>query len=282
MQLDRQVWNCMAGVWELFETMGTAAEDLDDFEGLLASPMLVVGSGQGLLVRALRDRGHDVHGVDSSRRMAERASQRRGTDTVVADAAALPFASAGLRTVLLATGVLDATRPARIARYLVECSRVLAPEGTLVLSFPAPSEEDVQGGRDLGYVRGYRQDWCRLRALWQAGHDPAAWARLVAAWTGRSIDQASRVVDDRLATLDALVSFLDRVVAGLAGRGDDPTQFFEAMSRIGNEFFSTGGIHSVLQGSDLRPILWRYAAARGVVNVAARPVRGCDPGPTGG
>jgi hypothetical protein len=102
----------------------------------IASPVLVVGGGQGLLVNELQNKGFQVDGVDSSPEMVKLAEQRRGVKLVLTDGSTLPFADNSHETSIIATGVVDFLDDDNQIRSIIEeTSRVSKKGGNLLISF---------------------------------------------------------------------------------------------------------------------------------------------------
>lgn len=101
--INYHVW---ARYWDLLEHHGLNADNVGQLAGFLASPILVLGSGQGLLSQRLARAGHDVCSVDRSAEMAELARRRRGVMTLVCDALDLDLGQQ-FGTVLVTTGVIS-------------------------------------------------------------------------------------------------------------------------------------------------------------------------------
>src|SRR5215831_8894171 len=96
----------------------------------IASPALVVGAGQGLIVAELRKHGYECDGVDQCSEMIRQAKLRRGITLVQADARAMPFAAASYETIIYATGVVDFTAEEdEIRAMLTEARRVVKKSG---------------------------------------------------------------------------------------------------------------------------------------------------------
>jgi demethylmenaquinone methyltransferase/2-methoxy-6-polyprenyl-1,4-benzoquinol methylase len=132
--MTASAWDVAAQAWEAWEAHGLAPEDLA-WLGAIQSPALVVGAGQGLLVEALARSGVVAIGADWSRRMIERAQERRpGLVMLRASADELPFAAASLGTVIVATGVLAHEHPERTTAVLAECHRVTRPGGKVLVA----------------------------------------------------------------------------------------------------------------------------------------------------
>ena len=97
--------------------------------------VLDLGCGAGRTTSALLERGFDVVAADVSEPMVQATAEATGATTVLADAAALPFAVNAFDNVLFSYNGLDElpSEPARLAA-LGEIHRVLRPEGRFVFS----------------------------------------------------------------------------------------------------------------------------------------------------
>jgi SAM-dependent methyltransferase len=106
--------------------------------------LLDIGCGSGPLLEGLLDRGAEpaaLHGIDLLEgAVLEARARLPGVDVVIADARALPYPSASMDAVVMATvlsSVLDAANRVRIA---AEALRVLRPGGcAAVYDFRVPS-----------------------------------------------------------------------------------------------------------------------------------------------
>jgi len=108
---------------------------ISQFMTTILSPVLVVGSGQGIVSRALLDDGHHVHSIDCLESMAQLAARRNYVETEVIDFLDLN-ATNEYRTVIINTGVLY---PIFIKRHLNDfvdkINEVLRCGGVILLSF---------------------------------------------------------------------------------------------------------------------------------------------------
>jgi hypothetical protein len=95
-----------AQFWDILEDTGLTPIGLKPVLPSIGSPVLLLGSGQGLISRYLLDNGLRVTSVDLSKPMASAAWQRRRVKTLIADAACLRLKKT-FRTVIVATGVIS-------------------------------------------------------------------------------------------------------------------------------------------------------------------------------
>lgn len=136
-----------ANPWDRFyryhEAPWRGERPIDELRPLLgAGPVLELGSGNGKLLKPLAAAGVPVVGLDVSWHILRRLPG--AIPTVLADAAALPFADATFTAVLdiHCTGHLRAAGRAQAAR---EAWRVLRPGGHLVVERLTP--DDLRAGQ---------------------------------------------------------------------------------------------------------------------------------------
>jgi ABC-2 type transport system ATP-binding protein len=166
--------------------------------------------------------------------MLARGRARRGVDGVLADARSLPFSGSRFRTVIVASGVVDyLDDAAAIAAILLECRRVLAPDGALLVAFYRLPDEVLRVGARLGFAGG---DEYRPRRLFDvrrtARRSPLAAASKISAWTGHG--RARALLDLTLVGLHRPRALLeddariDRVVALAARDGVAEDALFDS------------------------------------------------------
>jgi SAM-dependent methyltransferase len=102
-------------------------------ESAAPGPLLDVGSGGGLLLGMLRERGFAVAGLDFSREAAAIAWRTHQAPSVCADFEQAPFAPGSLRAVTMFHVLEHVYDP---AAYLRAARRLIAPEGRLVVQVP--------------------------------------------------------------------------------------------------------------------------------------------------
>ena len=122
--------------------------------GDIRPPVMVVGSGQGLIVEELRRQGLRCDGIDLSAEMMEYARLRRGLTLVRANAAAMPFADGTYETVIVATGVIDFMADAQqIETILREANRIVSGTGNVFVAFYRYSAAQQRFLTSLGLLR---------------------------------------------------------------------------------------------------------------------------------
>jgi SAM-dependent methyltransferase len=155
-----------AGWWELFDRLVALGE-------LRGERVLEVGCGTGRLAQALDERAlARVWAVDASSEMVAR-TKSLGVNARVARAEALPFKRGWFGAVVMRMALHLLDRP----RALAEASRVLAPNGRLLIASMDPDRfDDVWFGRWFPSVaeleRGRFPDETTLRAELEAAGLP--------------------------------------------------------------------------------------------------------------
>lgn len=146
------------------------------------APILDVGTGTGVVGRALVDYGHTVYGLDLSPAMLVRARRRLGPVVVAADAARLPFRAAAFRQ---AVSVWVLQMVADASAVLAEVARVLEPGGRYVIASGVllPADDPI------GVV--YEQVWRNLDGDGRRD-DRSARLRLLAPGAGFTVEHTGR------------------------------------------------------------------------------------------
>ncbi len=117
--------------------------------------VLDIGVGTAAIAAILRQRGHDVYGVDTSPGMLAYAIPRIGGRLAVGDAGALPVRDASVAAVV-AISVLHLVRD--LTRAVAEAGRVLVPGGRLVAVTGPPVREPDDIHPHLDALRALRDD----------------------------------------------------------------------------------------------------------------------------
>ncbi len=93
-----------------------------------------IASGPGVMVQALRDKGCTVACVDAAPEMIARAKEEfPDVEAVVGDAYELPFEDSRF-DIATAMGLIEYLEDEN--KFLKEASRILKPNGTLIITFP--------------------------------------------------------------------------------------------------------------------------------------------------
>lgn len=222
-------WNALSAVWDRFEGYGLDPEALDAVAVGLKSPVLVVGSGQGLLQEGLQLAGFQAVGVDSSLPMLRQAVQRRRTTACAAAAEHLPFSDQCFRSAVIATGVLDSRWLNDGCRIVAEVQRVVDVSGIVLVGCFLADTEAAARLRELGLIVHGRQQNDRIVALWRRARlgDGSA-AQLVADWTGGSVAAANMALHRHVGVVRGIVACFDRVREQLIRAGHAPESFLDA------------------------------------------------------
>jgi len=159
---------------------------LDKLMGSVASPVLVVGAGAGLLVEHLRGKGLAADGVDLDEEMVRAARESRGIELVHGDARKLPFDDDRYGTVIIASGVVDYIEDrGLIQEILDEAVRVLRVHGNLFVGFYQLNPVVERVNRKLSVVRDGKFYMKRMFVVQEMSRgNPIHAARTISKWTG--------------------------------------------------------------------------------------------------
>jgi ABC-2 type transport system ATP-binding protein len=153
---------------------------------MCASPVLVVGAGQGVVQGRLQELGLEVWGLDYCAEMARAARRRRGLQVALGDAGRLPWATGRFESVIVSTGVLDFIDGRDEWRAIVgETQRVTRPRGRIFFSFSqlAPTVEQLY--RDLGIIADGRYFMRRpFELMERARQRPIECLPMIRRWAG--------------------------------------------------------------------------------------------------
>jgi SAM-dependent methyltransferase len=134
-RIQQQFWDNQAADWDDDRAgRGLQPQHIGRMAPWLASPVLLVGAGRGMMLQALRAQGYCATGVDWSANMVAEAQRKGIVGLSQGDACCLADASESLASVIFSTGILLPTHSRdRINAYLGEAWRVLVPGGRLIL-----------------------------------------------------------------------------------------------------------------------------------------------------
>ena len=164
----RAFWNVWAPYWRQIENTYLDAPTIQRLEREIASPVLLVGAGQGLLVERLRKDGFQADGVDSEPAMIAYARKRRRLQLTEADARAMPFADESYATAVVATGVIDFLDDKPTIRAILdETLRVTQRSGDVFIAFHKMREPVENALEELGMFVDDGHSY-RLRAMLRA------------------------------------------------------------------------------------------------------------------
>jgi len=138
-------WAAMSPLWDFFENMGLAPQNILQIEDYLMSPIAFMGSGVGIVYEYLLNKGFNVTAVDSCKEMVDLAKKKRGLETFLSDVRKTRFPSFSFNSVLLSTGVVNGQNIYQpyIDELLTESRRILEADGNLLISyFPEDSDSE--------------------------------------------------------------------------------------------------------------------------------------------
>ena len=130
---DYEVW---AQYWDLIESHGVNVTAIPVLGPLLRGPILLIGSGQGLVAQSLVEAGFDVVAVDNSPAMARLALERRGLRTLVCDVVDLRL-DERFGTILVNTGVVNgrSVDAGIVPRLATSLRPLLEPDAHLLIGY---------------------------------------------------------------------------------------------------------------------------------------------------
>ena len=129
-------WSTWAPIWEHIEEQYLSTAIVDNFIEEISSPVLIIGAGQGLIVKHLKDKGFLADGIDLEKEMIKIAKKRHSIDIIHADAKKLPFKDKSYKTVIIASGVIDYISDKQLIKKIInEALRVVGIHGNLFIAF---------------------------------------------------------------------------------------------------------------------------------------------------
>ena len=146
-------WSTWAPIWEHIEEQYLSTNIVNNFIHEITSPVLVIGAGQGLIIKYLREKGFLIDGIDLEEEMIKIAKKRHAIDIIRADAKNLPFKDKSYKSVIIASGVIDYISDNKLIKKIVnEALRVLEVHGNLFIAFYQLDKKLVKIYRKLGVI----------------------------------------------------------------------------------------------------------------------------------
>lgn len=129
-------WEIWSPYWSYEEDFFLDLESIDKLAIAIRDPVLIIGTGQGLLVDQLQKKGFKVDGVDLEPNMIMYAKKRRGLNLIQANAKNMPFADKIYKTSIITTGVVDFLAEEEEIKLIInEALRVTDDSGKVFVAF---------------------------------------------------------------------------------------------------------------------------------------------------
>ncbi len=135
MEADRW-WSTWAPIWDHIEDRHFGTRVTETLLDHIKSDVLIVGAGQGLIVRYLNEKGIRAVGLDINPDMVKIAKEKYGLDIIEGDAGNLPFDQGRYGTVIISSGVVDyGADESAITNFINEAKRVCRTGGKIFTAF---------------------------------------------------------------------------------------------------------------------------------------------------
>ncbi len=186
-------WSTWAPLWNHIEDRHFSTRVTEALIDRMASDALVIGAGQGIIVRYLEDKGFRALGLDINPQMVRIAKEKYGLDIVEGDAGDLPFENESFTTVIISSGVVDyGADETAIARFIGEARRVCRPGGTVFIAFYKIPPRIEKIYRKIGVIdTGDAYDIYHMSRIFEineiAEKFPPLCAIPIKKWTGKSM-----------------------------------------------------------------------------------------------
>ena len=136
MSKPKEWWKAWSPFWEYMEDSHMSIAVTESIIYDIASPVLVIGAGQGLVVNYLQKKGFTVDGLDLEKEMIEQAKSRHSINLIHGDAKNLPFKDKKYKTVIISSGVVDYITDKELIKQIInEALRVTALRGNLFIAY---------------------------------------------------------------------------------------------------------------------------------------------------
>jgi len=178
-----EVW---APFWEFYESQQFNTKTIDKLMNIIRSPVLLVGSGQGLVASHLKKMGIVVWCVDLEKEMLKAGLQKRNIKGIAANASFLPFRDGYFKTVLISTGVIDySNNNEEIQKIFNEALRVAGTFASIIVAFYKllPSVEKIY--KRIGIIDENGKFFFRRIFELTIDLSPDRCIQLIEGWTGK-------------------------------------------------------------------------------------------------
>lgn len=133
---DKMLWSSWAPVWHLIEDQHFSTMITDQIINEIKPPVLIVGAGQGLIVRHLQDKSISAIGLDLNDTMIKYAKEKYDLDLIKGDAADLPFDDGEFNTTIISSGVVDYGADIDMIKLMIkEAKRVTKHDYPVFIAF---------------------------------------------------------------------------------------------------------------------------------------------------
>jgi len=183
-------WSTWAPVWDHIEDrhFGTTTTEL--LMDQIKPEVLVIGAGQGLIVRYLKNKGISATGLDINPDMVKVAKDKYDLAIVEGDAGKLPFKDDSYATVIISSGVVDyGADEAAITTFINEAKRVCRRGGKILAAFYKITGRIEKIYKKIGVIDS--DSMYRMKRIFEineiAEKFPPLCAIPIQKWTGKSM-----------------------------------------------------------------------------------------------
>jgi len=183
-------WSTWAPVWDHIEDrhFGTTTTEL--LMDQIKPEVLVIGAGQGLIVRYLKNKGISATGLDINPDMVKVAKDKYDLAIVEGDAGKLPFQDDSYATVIISSGVVDyGADEAAITTFINEAKRVCRRGGKILAAFYKITGRIEKIYKKIGVIDS--DSMYRMKRIFEineiAEKFPPLCAIPIQKWTGKSM-----------------------------------------------------------------------------------------------
>jgi ubiquinone/menaquinone biosynthesis C-methylase UbiE len=182
-------WSTWAPVWDLMEDRHFGTSVTESLMDQIQSGVLIIGAGQGLIVRHLARKGLSAIGLDINPEMVQIAKKKYNLDIIEGDAGSLPFEKETFSTVIISSGVVDyGADESMIATFINEAKRVCRPGGKILMAFYRISEPIEKIYKRIGIIDSHNvYHMTRIFDINEiAAVSPTKCMPLIQKWTGKN------------------------------------------------------------------------------------------------